>query len=186
MKHRQPCQILAMLFLTGAATFSVPEPSKSAGKGLFFCGQLQGKWNTFVKRPKRNIAIIEWTSNDFADSGWDNRKRCITVSDRFNQYAPLLTNVKTSNVNGYPVICVPKVKGGSCAKNEVLFTLKAGINPEEVAQKLFNMNRYGNPSKFRFTEQPFSYDSEGELNINVETFINNLEEIIEASENEPR
>lgn len=186
MKHRQPCQILAMLFLTGAATFSVPEPSKSAGKGLFFCAQLQGKWNTFVKRPKRNIAIIEWTSNDFADSGWDNRKRCITVSDRFNQYGSLLTNVKTSTVNGYPVVCVSTFKGGSCAKTQVLFTLKTGVNAQEVAKKLFNMNRHGNTSTLKVTKQIFSYDTEGELNIDIYTFIDILELTIEASENEPR
>ncbi|MEO0685083.1 MAG: COP23 domain-containing protein [Cyanobacteria bacterium J06649_11] len=62
------------------------------------------------------------------------------VSRRFQQFNDhdKLRYIKGGYVKGLPVVCAVKNQEDSCNKNNVLYTLRPGQNPQDTARRLFN------------------------------------------------
>lgn len=176
MKPHNLTKILSGLALVLAFNQTSIEPSVAENQ-RFFCAVLHGKYTTFVRTTRGNVPLILWTSSAFDQSGWTNEKRCLEVSGRFQQYNinGKLKYIRTSTVNRLPVLCVSQAKGGSCQMQDVLFTLKAGVNAQEVLTRLLDIRRGAGTAPIQLsTNQIFSYDDQGELYADVENFIQAL------------
>ena len=90
--------------------------------------------------PKRNghVRLIGWKSQYF--STWSPEKRCESVTKNFQKYYDegRLDYLSTGKRNGYPVICAAK-QGENCNKDNHLFTIKQGHNPQLVLQRLLGI-----------------------------------------------
>jgi hypothetical protein len=119
-----------------------------AQSNTFFCGQSQGEFVTMARTARGNVPVIRWVSNYFSGSGYTPEKRCEIVSQKFQQFNQdgRLQYLTTGRVNGLPVICAASSYGKGC--DGVLFTLKAGQNPNQVLQDLMGVrNRASGPIK---------------------------------------
>ena len=90
--------------------------------------------------PKRqgHVRLIGWKSQYF--STWSPQKRCAAVTKNFQKYYDegKLDYLSTGKRNGYPVICAAK-QGENCTKDNHLFTIKHGHNPQIVLQRLIGV-----------------------------------------------
>ena len=92
----------------------------------------------FVPDKKSNpyVPIIAWKSNSFPSSEWTPKKRCEQVSKKFQQFHQQgrLDYLSTGKLNGLGVICA--AKPGECNKNNILFSVRPGVNPVTVLAEL--------------------------------------------------
>jgi hypothetical protein len=92
----------------------------------------------FVPDKKSNpyVPIIAWKSNSFPSSEWTPKKRCEQVSKKFQQFHQQgrLDYLSTGKLNGLGVICA--AKPGECNKNNILFSVRPGVNPITVLAEL--------------------------------------------------
>ena len=92
----------------------------------------------FVPDKKSNpyVPIIAWKSNSFPSSEWTRKKRCEQVSKKFQQFHQQgrLDYLSTGKLNGLGVICA--AKPGECNKNNILFSVRPGVNPVTVLAEL--------------------------------------------------
>ena len=89
---------------------------------------------TYAWTTRGKIAVINWQTEDFADSGFTPQQRCEAVSPRFqeaydNDSIGLITNGIMDN---QPVICTSDEPQGGC--NTLLMTLR----PEDDSLKVLN------------------------------------------------
>ncbi|AFY79309.1 hypothetical protein Ple7327_4178 [Pleurocapsa sp. PCC 7327] len=177
MKPYNLTKILSRLALVLAFNQAIAEPSMAETQ-RFFCAVLNGNYTTFVRTPRGNVPLILWTSGAFDRAGWTNEKRCLEVSGRFQKYnkSGRLKYIRTSSINRLPVLCVAQAKGGSCQTEDVLFTLRAGTNAQQVLTRLLDVRRgAGRSTPIQLSnEQIFSYDERGELYADVENLIQAL------------
>lgn len=127
-------------------TTQVKENSQS-DKVTFLCKEIFDKADgtknipaTVAWVPQRNghIRLIAWKSEYF--SSWKPKKRCEAVTKNFQKYYDegRLDYLSTGKRNGYPVICAAK-PGETCTKDNHLFTIKHGNNPQNVLKKLVDI-----------------------------------------------
>jgi hypothetical protein len=170
--------IFAGLALVLAFNPTTAEPSVAQSTGTrFFCAVLNGQYTTFVRTTRGNVPLIEWTSGNFDQSGWTNEKRCVAVSNRFQEYnvSGQLKYLRTSTVNQLPVLCVAKTKGGSCQSEDVLFTLKQGMDPQDTLTRMLDIRRGAGTAPIQLSNnQVFSYDEQGELYADMNTLVQSL------------
>ncbi len=90
------------------------------------------------KRQGGHVRLIGWKSEYF--STWSPDKRCEAVTKNFQKYYDegRLDYLSTGKRNGYPVICAAK-QGENCTKDNHLFTIKHGHNPQLVLQRLLGI-----------------------------------------------
>jgi hypothetical protein len=92
----------------------------------------------FVPDKKSNpyVPIIAWKSNSFPSSEWTPKRRCEQVSKKFQQFYQQgrLDYLTTGKLNGLGVICA--AKPGECNKNNILFSVRPGVNPVTVLAEL--------------------------------------------------
>ncbi len=111
----------------------------------FMCGTSQGRPATMAMTRRGPVPVIRWTSNYFGSGGYTPQTRCGIVSNKFQQYYKegTLNYLTIGTANKMPVVCVAKVKGGSC--DGVLFTLKPGSDPWKTLTKLMNVRAQASP-----------------------------------------
>ncbi|ACK70079.1 hypothetical protein PCC7424_1641 [Gloeothece citriformis PCC 7424] len=169
-------QILASLTLLinlNGTTLQAVEPQQRR----FFCGMVQEKFTTLVLTQQKIIPLIFWNSGYFADSGWTNQKRCLEVSRRFQRFndGGKLDYIRTGIVNRYPVLCV-----GKCLTSEVLITLKPNTNPHQTLEELLSLRNRSRSLPLELSaDQVLSYDSAGELFVNIDKLIAILEPVLD-------
>lgn len=110
-----------------------------AGETKFICGNWQGIPATMAETAKGKVPIITWVSDYFDTSGFNSRKRCQIVSQKFQQYynEGTLKYLTTGRKQGNNIVCVAKVENGACSGQ--LFTLKPGSNPGETLKQLMSI-----------------------------------------------
>lgn len=118
----------------------------------------------WVPKRKTHVLFIAWKSEFFAN--WSPRKRCASVTKRFQKSynEGRLSYLSTGKYNGYPVICAAK-PGETCNKNNQLFTIKKGHNPQLVLQKLLNI------SEGKTDDSPLYQNSGKKLHLEVQTML---------------
>jgi hypothetical protein len=109
----------------------------------FFCGMNKGNSATLVRTENgKEVAIINWITNAFVDAGWDNQKRCETVSERFEKYKQLgeLNFLTTGQIGTENVICVSRGVNKDCSwdleEKGLLLTVRPGVNPKTTLKEL--------------------------------------------------
>ena len=142
--------------LTSVLAFTALTVTLSVNPGLsqeipkqevsFACRSISYKSNTervpttmaFVpdKKPEPYVPIIAWKSDSFPRSEWTPKKRCEQVSKKFQQFHQQgrLDYLSTGKLNGLGVICA--AKPGECNKNNILFSVRPGVNPITVLAEL--------------------------------------------------
>lgn len=88
------------------------------------------------KKPNPYVPIIAWKSDSFPSSEWTPKRRCDQVSKKFQQFHEQgrLNYLTTGKLNGLGVICA--AKPGECNKNNILFSVRPGVNPTTVLAEL--------------------------------------------------
>ncbi|MEM7725433.1 MAG: COP23 domain-containing protein [Cyanobacteria bacterium P01_A01_bin.45] len=160
----------ASLALTASHTVMV-QPSYAA-KATFYCGNTRYGGRrvpaTYARTQNgRRVLIIRWVSNYFSGQ-WTPRKRCSVVSRNFQRLYDQgqLKYIKSGWMKGLPVLCAVTSPQYGCRRNNVLFTLKPGSNPQYSARQL--LNRRGLANGVVLNES--ASDS---LDINFEVFLRN-------------
>ncbi|MCP9909900.1 COP23 domain-containing protein [Cyanobium sp. BA20m-p-22] len=106
----------------------------------FLCGSSSGAPATNVMTGDgRQVPVIRWTSSVFNDAGWSQQRRCQEVSSRFDSFLKQgrLSYITTGRMNGQPVICTARNKGGAC--DGLLFTLKPGQDATSTLKNLLEI-----------------------------------------------
>ena len=88
------------------------------------------------KKPEPYVSIIAWKSDSFPGSEWTPKKRCDEVSKKFQKFHEQgrLDYLTIGKLNGLGVICA--AKPGECNKNNILFSVRPGVNPTTVLAEL--------------------------------------------------
>lgn len=128
------------LFLTLVAFATLPMMApKSEASSKFFCGTHDGAPSTMSNTSSgKQVAVIMWKSTAFSGGGFEPQTRCQIVSNKFNDLynRGLLTHLTTGKVNGMNIVCGSSMKGGGCAPDGMLYTLKPGQNPTQTLKNL--------------------------------------------------
>ncbi|MEM7553755.1 MAG: COP23 domain-containing protein [Cyanobacteria bacterium P01_A01_bin.84] len=164
---------VASLTLTASTTIVV-QPSYAA-KANFYCGTTRYGGRrvpaTYARTQNgRRVLIIRWVSNYFSKE-WTPLRRCNLVSRNFQRLYDQgqLKYIKSGWMRGLPVLCAVTSPRYGCRKNNVLFTLKPGSNPQYSARKL--LNRRGLASGVVLNES-----GSNSLDIDFEIFLKNSSE----------
>lgn len=125
---------------------------------------------TYAWTERGKIAVIRWSTDFFERAGFSPQKRCELVSPRFqkaynNETLSYLTN---GTLNGEPVICTAKEKGGDCAN--LLLTLRPQDNSLTILEELSDVlrGRSTGPIRHRSGLPPQVY-----YQIDMEQFLRN-------------
>ena len=118
----------------------------------------------WVPKRKTHVLFIAWKSQYF--SNWSPKKRCESVTQKFQKSynEGRLSYLSTGKYNGYPVICAAK-PGETCNKDNQLFTIKQGNNPQLVLQKLIDI------SEGKSSLAPLYQSSGKQLHVEVQTML---------------
>jgi hypothetical protein len=131
----------AALLFSSLSVMSVfaTSPVQAGVQPTFSCAQNLGAPTTMVYGPNGAKPFIRWTSSQFSASGWSPERRCMEVSKRLQDAKErnALAFITTGNMNGLPVICTAREKGGSC--DVLLYTLKPGQDPVLTLRSLLNV-----------------------------------------------
>ena len=154
MKNR----IVTSLLLVSATVFSTFGIIKSspAQQGVrYTCTNwnYQGEMvpTTIAETPRGRIAMIVWKSEFFSGSGWTPKRRCQSVTRRFQAFHNALSYYNKDfilglgSINQQPVICAVKRKRGNskeCYNNGALITLEPSDNALAVFQGLVKVASY--------------------------------------------
>lgn len=110
--------------------------------------------------------MIRWSSSTFNEAGWNQQRRCEEVSARFDTYLKQgrLAFITTGRMNGQPVICTARSKGGGC--DGLLYTLKPGQNATTTLRNLLEIR----------------VKARGPLNETTERLYVSLDELLETAQ----
>lgn len=139
MKHQLLAQVLTG-FAIAVTTIAIPSKPSNAQTASFYCGQTkyQGKLvpTTMVQTPRGDIPIIRWVTKFI-----NPQTRCQQVSENFQKNLDngTLAYIKHGKMNGQNVVCGARNPKDTCRQQTLLFTLRAGVNPQATVQKLMNI-----------------------------------------------
>ncbi|ABW28886.1 hypothetical protein AM1_3901 [Acaryochloris marina MBIC11017] len=140
MKRYPIISLLTVPVVVGAA-LGVSHSPAQASEPRFSCGQSQNTPTTLAKTKQGFVAVIRWTSEHFADSGWTPEARCQKVSGLFEQYyrdgSLNYLTTKWDSKTRQNIVCVAPAPKKGCTG--VLFTLKPGSNPGRTLQRLMDL-----------------------------------------------
>ena len=173
MKIRSLASIIAGVGVVIGSAIA-PALAQTKTNNTYYCAQLNGGWNTFVNTPRGRIDLINW-ANEFAPD-WTPQKRCDAVSQRFQKFldAGNLKFIRTGNINQQPVLCVANIRGGSCPDDNVLVTLKPGVDPEKVLIDLVDFRRSVSGQTLTLSAEDPGFYSDGEFYVDVEKFLDKV------------
>lgn len=173
MKIRSLASIIAGVSVVIGSAIA-PALAQTKTNNTYYCAQLNGGWNTFVNTPRGRINLINW-ANQFAPD-WTPQKRCDAVSQRFQRFLDEgnLKYIRTGNINEQPVLCVANIRGGSCPDDNVLVTLKPGVDPEKVLIDLVDFRRSVSGQTLTLSAEDPGFYSDGEFYVDVEKFLDKV------------
>jgi hypothetical protein len=146
MKKYLTVPLTALAVALSVSSVSVINSQPTAAQAQdFFCGT---RWATnadvaypatMVRHRKGNIPIITWTGKRINDT-WTPRKRCETVSQRFEELnrQGKLQALGVGRVNNQPVICGLGLGERGCNSNNTLLTVTNGTDPYRMLDGLLN------------------------------------------------
>lgn len=134
MKPQSLSQIFTALVVVLASVTTAGKPSHSqqapaSGQRGFYCDTSMNSPITIYQTAEGNREIwIKWTSNTFADSGYDPLTRCQQVSARLETYRrnKKLKYITVGRMNAQSVVCTASRVNGPC--EGLIYTLKPGQN----------------------------------------------------------
>jgi hypothetical protein len=134
-------QTVTLASLTALTTIAtINQPSNAQGT-TFYCGKSKGVSVTFARtQDGRKVTIVRWTSNNYFPPPWTAQRRCEEVSRRFQRSHDngTLKNITTGTLRGEPVVCAGTSQNTACTGNNLLFTLKRGVNPGATLRRLLD------------------------------------------------
>jgi hypothetical protein len=106
-----------------------------------FCDESGPEPLTVVSNGEQTAALILWRDRTDSDSGWPPIKRCIHVSNRFNNLYTTLGSdflIYYGYINNQPVLCATQYLQGryQCRENGLILTLKHDEDREKIYQDL--------------------------------------------------
>jgi hypothetical protein len=118
--------------------------------------------------------MIRWVSKNFSSSRYTPQQRCQDVSARFQSFNDngTLKFIRTGSVNRYPVLCVANSKGGNCASNAVLVTLRRGSDPQIVLERLLDLRARAAGRTLRLSGSQAVFYEQGEAYVDIEKLLN--------------
>lgn len=160
---------LALASLTTLTITAVMNQPSYAGNTTFYCGKSKGVPVTFARTQNGGkVTIINWTSNAYFPPPWTAQRRCEQVSKRFQRSNDngTLKNITTGTLNGQPVVCAGTSRNETCTGNNLLFTLKRGVNPSDTLRRLLD-------SRGLAAGKTLSENASDGINIDFEEFLKN-------------
>jgi hypothetical protein len=124
--------------MAGQSAFvTLPSQAVTAATS-FVCGKSEGTPATVARTKKGDVPIVVWSSEGFSKSGFTPQVRCQQVSARFQSLyrSGQLKYITAGTLNNIPVICATREQTGTCSQQNLLYTLKAGADPQLVIKKL--------------------------------------------------
>jgi len=168
-------QTLILASLTALTTIAtINQPSHAKGE-TFYCGKSKSKDIpvTFVRtQDGRKIAMVNWTSNSYFPPPWTAQRRCDEVSRRFQRSNDngTLKNITTGTLKKgklqYPVVCAGTEQNATCTDDNLLFTLKRGVNPSATLRRLLD-------SKGLASGNTLNESAGDTINIDFQLYLNN-------------
>ncbi|MBD2775756.1 COP23 domain-containing protein [Iningainema tapete] len=167
-------QILAGVAIALSATATLNQPSYAQG-ATFYCDKSNGVPTTFARtQDGKNLPMIRWVTDYFQGTSLTPLRRCQEVSRRFqsNYDNGTLRYIKAGMLKGLPVVCAAAQLDATCTDRTLLFTLKAGSNPDATARQLFDrralaagqiVNQGGKTSNEPVNIEPVNIDVEAYL-----------------------
>ncbi|MDH6104619.1 COP23 domain-containing protein [Anabaenopsis tanganyikae CS-531] len=147
MKKYLKVPLTALAVALSVSSVSVINSQPTAAQAQdFFCGT---RWATnadvaypatMARRHNGDFAIITWTENSRINDTWTPRKRCQSVSQRFEELnrQGKLQALAVGTVNNQPVICGLGLGERRCNSNNTLLTVTNGTDPGKFLDNLLN------------------------------------------------
>jgi hypothetical protein len=132
---------LATTAMAGQSALLAPPSQAVTAATSFVCGKSNGIPTTVAKTKKGDVPIVVWSSEGFSKSGFTPQVRCQQVSARFQSLyrSGQLKYITAGTLNNTPVLCATREQTGTCTQQNLLYTLKAGADPQLVIKKLMDV-----------------------------------------------
>ncbi|NEO56588.1 MAG: hypothetical protein F6K54_28050 [Okeania sp. SIO3B5] len=153
-------------------------------KASFFCSTDGGKPATIARLPQPNGQIdqktlIIWETNAFQE--YPAEKRCLIISQKFqdNQDTGDLKFIVSGKANGWPVLCASKENHNyivDCPDSNILMTLLAQDNSQEIIKKLVEINTGSSTTALRHSSDKVLVSNGNLKAINVGKWMENSPE----------
>ena len=101
----------------------------------FNCSNYNGEYTVMYQPETQPGQYFAWAKPRKMGGGWDPIKRCNKIAERLERYRPDgLTELRTSSLNGYNVLCVTSEKDPSC---RLVLTVPPEQDPYQVRNNVF-------------------------------------------------
>lgn len=118
---------------TRTRTRSTSSPVTTATR--FTCNNYGGEYTVMYQPETQPGQYFPWATPRKMGGGWDPIKRCNTIAERLERYRPDgLTELQTSSLNGYNVLCVTSQADPSC---RIVLTVPPDKDPYQVRNNVF-------------------------------------------------
>lgn len=118
-----------------------PEP-------FFYCDQESSIPKTVVRIGEYDELVLFTWESDYFEPNYTAPQRCEIVSKRLTDYhnKGSLNYFSTGFINHSDVICASKENGGDCTSENILVTLRKGIdkNPQQVLLHILALQNFSN------------------------------------------
>jgi hypothetical protein len=153
--------LLATTAMVGESAILAPPSHAVTATTSFVCGKVDGTPATVARTKKGDVPILIWRAEDFSKSGFTPQVRCQRVSDRFQALysSGQLRYITAGKLDKTPVLCATKEKTGICTKQNLLYTLRFGSDPQSVIKKLMEIRNRATSG---------GVDESGELSTSIE------------------
>ncbi len=118
---------------TTTSTSSSSSPITSATR--FTCANYNGEYTVMYQPETQPGQYFAWAKPRRMGGGWDPIKRCNKIAERLERYRPDgLTELQTSSLNGYNILCVTSQADPSC---RIVLTVPPDKDPLQVRNNVF-------------------------------------------------
>ena len=101
----------------------------------FTCENYNGEYTVMYQPETQPGQYFAWATPRKMGGGWDPIKRCNTIAERLESYRPDgLTEMRTSSLNGYNILCVTSQADPSC---RIVLTIPPDKDPYQVRNNVF-------------------------------------------------
>ncbi len=101
----------------------------------FSCASYGGEYTVMYQPETQPGQYFPWAKPRKMGGGWDPIKRCNKIAERLERYRPDgLTELRTSSLNGYNILCVTSEADPSC---RIVLTVPQDKDPYEVRNNVF-------------------------------------------------
>ena len=163
-------QVVSGIAIAIGATAAIAQPGEAQSRNRYFCAIRSGVPTTFARTPRGNVPMIRWVSHL---GGRDPLQRCQEVTQRFQNFSDngMLRFLRSGTLNGQPVLCVARFRGGTCDRNAVLITLQPGQDPRLVRQQLIDIGSRASSGPIRLRSNDVIFYEEGEPYVNIDKLL---------------